>query len=162
MRRLATETDLDAVFAIYMHERVIPYLGFDPMPRAEFVPLYRELLASRSFFIHEVDGRVAGFYRISRLDGRARHVAALGTLAVDPAFQGRGIGRTMIGEAIEALRAAGVLRVELLVEADNPRAIRFYESLGFEHEGTMRQAYKRAGEDRYVDERVMALLLEPA
>lgn len=30
--RLATAEDLEAVHAIYMHEDVVPFLGFDPMP----------------------------------------------------------------------------------------------------------------------------------
>jgi hypothetical protein len=37
MHRLATLADLDAVYSIYMDEDVVPYLGFDPMPRDDFV-----------------------------------------------------------------------------------------------------------------------------
>ena len=50
-------------------------------------------------------------------------------------------------------------RVELYAEADNPRALRFYAKLGFVHEGTLRQFYKRAHQAHYVDEWVMGLLL---
>jgi putative acetyltransferase len=46
-----------------------------------------------------------------------------------------------------------VRRIGLVVFADNPRAIRLYEGLGFEHEGVMREfGFKRGA---YVDAVVM-------
>lgn len=159
MRRLATGTDFDAVYSIYMHDAVIPYLGYDPMGREAFVPIYEALLATGRFYVVEVDGRVRGFYKALRQDGRCAHVAYLGTLAVDPAAQGTGLARRMLDEAIACLRHEDVRRIELTLEADNPRAARFYQKLGFELEGRLRAAYKRADEAGYVDHLVMALLL---
>ena len=160
MRRLAAPQDLEAVFAIYMHERVVPFLGYDPMPLADFRPIFEELVASRSFHVYEVDGRVAGFYRATRYPGRVRHVACLATLAVDPALHGRGIARAMVLDAIERLRAEGVKRIELYAEADNAAGLRFYRKLGFEREGVLRRFYKRAGEADYVDDHLLALLID--
>jgi putative acetyltransferase len=159
-RRLAEVSDLDAVYTIYMEPSVVRYLGHDPMPLERFRSLYRELLASACLYVYPVDGLVAGFYKASRHPGRAAHVAVLGTLALAPDYQGRGIARAMIVEALDALRTEGARRIELTVESDNPKAIGFYERLGFEHEGTLRQFYKRAGEEAYVDDHIMALLLK--
>ncbi|MDM0008608.1 GNAT family N-acetyltransferase [Variovorax sp. J22G73] len=160
MRRLATPEDIDTVFAVYMHEKVVPFLGYDPMPLEDFRPIYQGLLDSGSFFIYEREARVAGFYRATRYPGRVQHVACLGTLAVDPAFHGQGIALAMVSEAIDTLKAAGVKRIELFAESDNAPALRFYEKLGFEREGTLRKFYKRAGEADYIDEYVMALLVD--
>ena len=160
MRRLATPEDIDIVFAVYMHEKVVPFLGYDPMPLEDFRPVYQGLLDSGCFFIYEREGRVAGFYRATRYPGRVQHVACLGTLAVDPAFHGQGIALAMVSEAIDTLKAAGVKRIELFAESDNAPALRFYEKLGFEREGTLRKFYKRAGEADYIDEYVMALLVD--
>jgi RimJ/RimL family protein N-acetyltransferase len=160
MHRLASLQDLDSVYAIYMQEEVIPFLGFDPMPRSDFVKVFEELIASRSFFVVERDGRVQGFYKTSRHEGRARHVAYLGTFAVTTEARGTGMAKSIVEEAIARLQSEGVTRVELMVEADNPRALQFYRKLGFELEGTMRAAYKRSGEDHYVDEHFMARLFE--
>jgi putative acetyltransferase len=157
---LAEPGDLEAVHAIYMHEQVIPFLGYDAMPLEDFRAVYQALLVGDDFFVYESAGQLAGFYKVSRYPGRARHVASLGALAIDPALQGQGLGTAMVVDAIARLRGEGVSRVELLVEADNAQAIRFYRDLGFEHEGTQRKAYKRAGEAHYVDELMMALLLE--
>jgi ribosomal protein S18 acetylase RimI-like enzyme len=159
MRRLARPDDADAVFAIYMHEKVIPYLGVDAMTRDSFQAVFEQLLATGRFYVVEREGRVLGFYKALRHEGRAAHVAYLGTIAVDPAQQGSGLARAMLEEAIEALRQEGARRIELSVEADNPRAERFYQKLGFDTEGRMRAAYKRAGAEGYVDQLMMALLL---
>lgn len=151
MRRLARESDFKQVFAIYMRDEVIPFLGYDPMPEESFRSIYLDLLSSGCFFVYEVSGEVAGFYQTSRQTGRAQHVACLNTLALNPSLQGRGIGREMIKDAIAKLSDSGVKRIELQVEIDNPRAIGFYERLGFEYEGTMRRAYKRASDPHFVD-----------
>lgn len=42
---------------------------------------------------------------------------------------------------------------------DNPIAISFYESLGFQQEGVLRAYIKRADEEDYVDNMMMSLLL---
>jgi putative acetyltransferase len=160
MRRLAELQDLDAVFAIYMHERVVPFLGYDPMPLEDFRPIFDELVGCGCFYVYEVDGRIAGFYRASRYPGRVSHVACFGTLAVDPALHGRGIAQAMVRDAIDRLAAEGVKRIELYAEADNTAGLRFYEKLGFECEGVLRKFYKRAGDADYVDDHLLALLID--
>lgn len=159
MRRLAQAHDLEAVFAIYSHPKVVPYLTYEPMDLASFVPIFDELVRSACFWIWEVDGAVAGFYRATRYPGRVSHVLLLGTLAVDPARHGRGVGRAMIDDALDHFRAAGIRRVELYAESDNDQALAFYQRLGFVIEGTLRDFYKRADQPHYVDEHVLGLLL---
>lgn len=158
IRRLAKSDDLAAVHRIYMHDEVVPFLGIDPVPLDDFKPVFEGLLATGSFFVAERAQEVRGFYRVNRQKGRSRHVAVLETLAISPAEQGSGFAQSMIGEAIALMREEGVLRVELLVEADNARALAFYRKLGFEQEGRLRAAYKRANEPEYVDELLMARL----
>ena len=160
MRRLATPEDIDTVFALYMHEKVVPFLGYDPMPLAEFRAVYRQLLEGGDFFVYALNGRIAGFYRAARYPGRVRHVASLGTLAVDPALHGQGIALAMVTDAIERLKADGIQRIELIVESDNAPALRFYEKLGFEREGTLRKFYQRAADAEAIDDHLMALLVD--
>lgn len=159
MLRLATPADRDAVYSIYMHPEVIPYLGYDPMPAEAFAPIFQELLDCRSFFIFERDRKVAGFIRSSRQPGRAAHVAYLGTFAVSPDFHGTGVARQIVEELIAMLKKQGVLRLELQLEPDNPRALAFYTKIGFQQEGRLRAAYKRASDPHYTDEIYMGMLL---
>ncbi|RYF49412.1 MAG: GNAT family N-acetyltransferase [Comamonadaceae bacterium] len=159
MRRLATPQDIEAVFSIYSHEKVVPFLTYEPMSLDRFGGIYKELLQSGCFFVWEIGEAVAGFYKATRYAGRAQHVALLGTLAVDPRLHGQGTGHAMLTDAIERLKAEGVKRIELYAESDNAQALGFYRKLGFVHEGTLREFYKRAHEAHCVDEYVLGLLV---
>ena len=159
MRRRATPQDIEAVYAIYSHEKVVPFLTYEPMSLGAFETIYAELVASGNFWVWAVDGAIAGFYKATRYPGRVQHVALLGTLAVDPRLHGQGIANAMVTDAIERLKAGGIKRIELYAESDNAQALRFYRKLGFVHEGTLRAFYKRADEPHYVDEHVMGLLV---
>jgi ribosomal protein S18 acetylase RimI-like enzyme len=142
-----------------MHDEVAPFLGFDPVPLADFRPIYEDLLATRSFYVAEREDQVRGFYRLNRQKGRSKHVVVMETLAIDPIEKGSGFAQAMVGEALETMRQDGIRRVELMVAADNPSAFAFYRKLGFEQEGRLRAAYKRANERDYVDDLLMARLL---
>lgn len=159
MRRLAQPVDIEPVFSIYSHPAVVRYLTYEPMDLDAFAPIFQELVRSGSFWVWEVDGRIAGFYKATRLPGRVHHVVQLGTLAVDPEIHGRGLGRAMVVDAIQHFRNEWIRRVELFAESDNLVALAFYKRLGFVHEGTLKDFYKRAHENHYVDEHVLGMLL---
>lgn len=106
--------------------------------------------------VAEDDGRVVGFARLDVLGGRQRHVGTV-SINVHDAWQGRGIGRRLLESLLElADDYLGLTRVQLEVWADNQRAIRLYETLGFEPEGRKRNAVRRRGE--YVDVLLMGRL----
>ncbi|WP_233153400.1 mycothiol synthase [Kineosporia sp. R_H_3] len=54
-------------------------------------------------------------------------------VGVDPAAQGRGLGRAMTLAGLQWLRARGLPQAMLYVEADNAPALAVYRSLGFTH-----------------------------
>src|SRR6266567_5347430 len=62
-------------------------------------------------------------------DGRRGHIYHL---AVDPAYRGCGLGKRLVEECLERLRAAGVKRVIIMVAGDNRRGARFWEGRGWE------------------------------
>jgi RimJ/RimL family protein N-acetyltransferase len=73
-------------------------------------------------------------------------------------FQNAGLGAALMNEAIALAKARRVHRIELTVVADNHRAIKLYEKVGFQREGLKRENY--LGEDgKYHDEVEMGLLL---
>lgn len=75
----------------------------------------------------ELDGVVVGTLRLERGD---EGVGVYG-FAVDPAYQGRGIGGEVLAATCRSLRAEGVDRVTLEVETQNAHALGLYTSLGF-------------------------------
>jgi L-phenylalanine/L-methionine N-acetyltransferase len=105
--------------------------------------------------VAEIDGRVIG--EVSLLvneRARMRHTGGIGMM-VDPEFQGRGVGRSLVDAVLDlADNWIGLHRIELQVYVDNEPAIRLYERAGFEKEGVLRDYALRAG--RYVDAYTMA------
>lgn len=75
----------------------------------------------------ERDGVPVGTLRVAR-EGTGADVYGF---VVDPAWQGRGIGREALRRVCRRLRAEGVERIGLEVEVDNERALGLYTSVGF-------------------------------
>jgi ribosomal protein S18 acetylase RimI-like enzyme len=62
-------------------------------------------------------------------DGRRGHIYHL---AVDPAYQGRRLGKRLVDECLNGLRRAGVKRAIIMVAGDNPRGREFWKRSGWE------------------------------
>jgi GNAT superfamily N-acetyltransferase len=103
--------------------------------------------ASRTYTIC-ADRRVVGYYALAvgavahaEATGRTRRnmpdpvpVMVLGRLAIDAGFQGRGLGRALLRDAIlRTLQAAEIAGIRaILVHAISEDARRFYERCGFQ------------------------------
>jgi RimJ/RimL family protein N-acetyltransferase len=108
-------------------------------------------------FVAEENGLVVGRLSLSRDPHPAsRHVADLG-LMVAASHRGRGIGRQLLEEAVGWARKSGISKLELHVFPWNDRALRLYQSFGFEREGYRKAHYARDGE--LVDAVLMAYLI---
>jgi mycothiol synthase len=64
-------------------------------------------------------------------------------VAVDPAAQGRGLGKAVTAAGLAHLAALGVRRILLYVESDNDPAVATYSRLGFTHTSTHVQYARR-------------------
>jgi len=97
-------------------------------------------------FVAVLDGQVVGMAGLHVGTRKQRHTGNVGMMVHDQ-FQGRGIGRELLEMLLHvADNFLGLTRVELEVYPDNIRAVRLYESCGFEHEGRKRKAVWRHGE----------------
>ncbi len=77
-----------------------------------------------------VDGSaIVGVALLCGHDGRRGHIYHL---AVDPAYQGRGLGKRLLDECLAGLHRAGVQRVIILVADDNQRGAEFWKHHGWE------------------------------
>lgn len=82
------------------------------------------------------------------------------TVAVDPAAQGRGIGRGLFERLIAAAKANPKFRIiELYCREDNQRAIDLYQSMGFVFEGRLKGRVWQGDGRPYLDDLLMALYL---
>ena len=71
---------------------------------------------------------IAGFLLAQRWEDEA--VGFVDVLAVDPDYQGRGIGTALLSSALAAFASSGLRAAQLGVDSDNPRAVRIYERAG--------------------------------
>jgi len=62
-------------------------------------------------------------------DGRRGHIYHL---AIDPKYQGIGLGKRLVDECLHGLGRAGIQRAIILVAQDNPRGREFWKHCGWE------------------------------
>ena len=117
----------------------------------------RRPLAGRAFLAeldakhnHYVAARardeLIGYAGIARLGRIPPYEYEMHTIGVDPAYQGRGIGRRLLTDLLE-LAAGSVVFLE--VRTDNVAAIALYESVGFVSVGLRKRYYRVSGADAY-------------
>jgi N-acetylglutamate synthase len=76
-----------------------------------------------------VDGSAIVGVALCGNDGRRGHIYHL---AIDPAYQGCGLGRRLLDECLDGLRSSGAKRVIIMVADDNQRGTKFWERCGWE------------------------------
>jgi ribosomal protein S18 acetylase RimI-like enzyme len=77
-------------------------------------------------------GKLANKIVASAMVGHDGHRGALYYVAVDPAIQKQGVGKSMMNAAEDWLKGQGVWKINIMIRHDNLGAIGFYKSLGFE------------------------------
>jgi len=147
--RPATVDDLMAVGALHRRSRVAAYSSFLPAealadPSAEAMGRYwverfgwerddhRMTLAER-------DGRLVGFSYLGPDDEGDPATGLLNAIHLDPDELGRGTGRELMVDALDAMRSRGWRRGVLWVLERNAPARRFYERGGWCPTGERRE-----------------------
>ncbi|MEP1205749.1 MAG: ribosomal protein S18-alanine N-acetyltransferase [Rhizobiaceae bacterium] len=110
------------------------------------------LLVART--VGDPDGPVLGFNIIRRAEDEAEILS----IAVDPKGRGRGLGESLMREAILRLRADRVENLILEVDEANGAAVRLYQRLGFQTVGN-RPGYYSPDGDSDIQERSTALVM---
>ena len=140
--REANANDADAIWAI-----------LEPIVRAgETYTLPREMdrasaLAwwhspTHDVFVAEKDGEIAGTYILrANQQGGGAHVANCGYMTAEHAT-GRGVARAMCADSLERARERGFRAMQFnFVVSTNERAVRLWQSFGFEIVGRLPKAF---------------------
>ncbi len=161
--RAATPADAAAFLALFRQvcgETRFMAFGPDEITRTteEQAAVFARTDANSGAMLLAVEGEtLVGFAGLQRSPGRRWSHTLYLYMGVVASAAGRGIGRRLL-EAAETWGAArDIARIELVVMADNERAIRLYERCGFEREGVRRRAARIDG--RWVDTIGMAKLI---
>ncbi len=97
---------------------------------------FEKSLKSDTVLFAENDGHMLGYVTFGDIgfefEGTARQDQELHRLYVDPSFQGKGIGKGLLKDALDDPRLLSVASIYLKVNAQNDVAISLYRTFGFE------------------------------
>jgi ribosomal-protein-alanine N-acetyltransferase len=121
-------------------ERVteVDHLAFGRLWRASRETLELALRQAADAAVAVIEGRVVG-YQLTTLSALGAHLARL---AVEPAWQGRGLGSALVAGMLERLASRGATRITLNTQADNRASQELYRRLGFQQSGDRLPVYE--------------------
>ena len=163
--RDASEADLDDIARLYGHEVLNGTATFELEPPA------REELARRfaavkrhdlPWLVAELDGVFSGYAYASPFRPRpAYRYGVEGSIYVEPATRGHGVGRALLEALIERVRGMGLRHViGAISDSDSSAAsIALHREHGFRDAGVYRQVGWKF--DRWLDVTLMQLDLSP-
>ncbi|MEV4488823.1 GNAT family N-acetyltransferase [Micromonospora coxensis] len=149
--RPATVDDLLAVGALHQRSRVAAYSSFLP-PEALAEPSAQAMGAywverwgwerdDHRMTVAERDGRLVGFSYLGPDDEGDPATGLLNAIHLEPDERGRGTGRSLMVDALDAMRARGFSRAVLWVLRQNSHARRFYRRGGWTATGAVRDEH---------------------
>ncbi|MEV4618888.1 GNAT family N-acetyltransferase [Asanoa sp. NPDC049573] len=156
--RPAHADDIEAIGRLHYDSRIAAYREFVPM--AGLRALSPELLTAwwRERFGYEADTHrltvavdddtPVGFSYVGPEEEFTPETGQLYAIHLDPAAQGRGIGRALMRDALAAMREAGWRQAVLWVLEGNAHARRFYERGGWLPDGREREELMGAAPTR--------------
>ena len=116
----------------------------------------RAMLGDIAVFVVSEEGEPVGMMGLIRHKaGKMAHRAILVMVYMRGAIRGSGLAQRLHDEVVAHARSAGIRQIELHVTAENLRAARFYERLGYLRIGTIPGGFFEEG--REIDEVLMAL-----
>jgi len=124
--RPATETDVDAVTELVRaaYEGYTALIGRTPIP---MLADYRTAIRHHDVRVLEWNGEVAG---ILEMEVRPDHLW-IENVAIAPAWQGQGLGRALLGHAVDVARERGMSEIRLLTNERYTANIAMYERYGY-------------------------------
>jgi ribosomal protein S18 acetylase RimI-like enzyme len=132
----AREDDRDGVLRVAADDYRVSRFHLDPaIPgdvasriKHDWLAAFFDGTRGERLLVAELDGAVAGFLGVTSHDGGATRV--IDAIAVKAAARERGVGHALV-EALLADPGPGCEAIDVGTQAANPRAISFYERLGF-------------------------------
>jgi phosphinothricin acetyltransferase len=147
--RLATESDLAAINAIYNHYVLTSTCTYQEEPDAPEarVAWFRAHGAEHPVTVAvDAGGEVLGWGALSRFHPRSAYRRTVeNAVYVRPDHHRRGIGRLLLSDQIDRARAAGHHAILALVDSDQPASIALHEALGFERVAFLREVGYKFG-----------------
>jgi RimJ/RimL family protein N-acetyltransferase len=158
-----TDSEIRAVAEIEEHPEIgkwdIPACGGDVEKAFAGFKKYLDHISGNEFLVAKLDGRVAGFATIHRIEGEIGEMSHVGeiSIAVHPDFQRKGIGTELLRSSVNLAKARRFERLEADILAHNKAAVGLFKKGGFKLEGTRKKRVRV--DEEYYDEACYALLI---
>lgn len=140
--RKMKENDIDAVALV--HSRAFPR----QTESRSWIECNFKAYPRMQFFVIEIEKQILGFIHWTQKSGfRSEVVLELEQMAVEPNFQGRGLGKSLICESLPlvqkqlAKRNATIKHILVTTRADNHAQELYHKVLGAEVEATITNLY---------------------
>lgn len=118
-------------------EDIALYLGKAYGPEGDLIRHLSD--PAHRFRLAQADGSIIGYAKLSLpwlpKQWVGPHSRQLSQIYIASTHRGHGVAHALMSWSIETARADGADELLLTVWEENPRAMRFYEKLGFEHVG---------------------------
>ncbi|CCG98894.1 acetyltransferase [Fibrella aestuarina BUZ 2] len=151
--REATTADLPALVALL--QRVVPLMqaagNFQWDATYPNETVFGNDIAKKQLWVADIDGQIAGVAAITT-DQDAEYAqvgwditeTAIVThrLAVDPAYQGRGVGKALLQQADEVARQRGIAILRIDTNTQNQVTQRLFPALGYVYAGEIDLAFR--------------------
>lgn len=109
---------------------------------------FEQYLGRPGFLVADA-GDVVGYVVADDVSNHGRRIGHVKDIAVAPSHRGRGIGATLLENALDVCRKRGIRSVKLEVRASNEPALSLYRRYGFIYRTTS-AGYYADGEDAFV------------
>jgi phosphinothricin acetyltransferase len=156
--RPATPDDIGEIHAIYAHHVLKGLASFEEEPpsEAELRRRFDEVAGRKlPYLVADFGGMVGGYAYCTLYRTRSAYRYSLeDSVYVRPDAQGRGIGKTLLGELIRRSEALGYRQmIAVIGDSANAASIGLHASEGFLRAGTLRSVGFKFG--RWVDSVIM-------
>lgn len=147
--RPARESDLPDILRIYNDAIANGVATWDEAPwtmdqRREWFEHHDD---TQPVLVAETEGQFAGFAYLTLMSAKSGwRFTREDTIYIDPAFQGRGIGRELLAALLDRARELGLRLIVASITSTNEASLQLHASLGFEAVGTLRNAGFKFGE----------------
>jgi len=149
--RLATESDLPAIVSIYnstvsTRQSTADTVEVTVESRMEW--FRQHIPDKRPLLVHEQDGKVVAWVSFQFFYGRPAydHTAEI-SIYVSPECRGKGLGRTLLAEALEITQRLDIKTVVGFVFSHNASSIRLFRSFGFGEWGKLPDVAEMDGKE---------------
>lgn len=158
MIRPATSADAPAIAALWNWMITDTLLTFTSEAKSDRA--VEDIIRERAghFFVHDTGAGVAGFATFGSFRAGPGYLKTCEhSVIVSPSHRARGIGRALLQHLLDVATDSGVHVMVAAISSENPPAVAFHESLGFEQAGRMPEVGFKNG--RFLDLILMQKIL---